>query len=281
MQIVFAGTRGSMPTCVPNRALFGGDTTCFVVRGEGGEQVVIDAGSGLRHATDELPSDRDLHVLLTHFHLDHLLGLVTFAPLYTPGRRVVLAAVPIPGCTVAALLSGLLGPPYWPVAFGDLPASIECVDLTPAASDRFLAIGGLEVRWTPVPHPGGSTAYRIDEPATGHSVTVATDAEWSAAEGDQRERFVALARDCDLLIGDGQYDDHEADKRRGWGHSTWHEAVALAQEAGARRLVITHHDPEADDAILLAREEQLQAMLPSAVLARQFTALDLAGKDSL
>lgn len=279
MQLLFAGTRGSMPVCSPDRRTYGGDTTCLLVLGQQGEQVLVDAGTGLHGATSYLDPQHPVHVLFTHFHLDHLTGLPSWDALYTPGRELMFAGPPADGATVEAAVSGLIGPPYWPVPLGSLGSRLSFTDLAPRSDDASpLRVGGFEVRWMPLPHPGGCTAYRFDEPASGASLVVATDCEWDAASADLRAEFVRFAAGCKLLVCDGQYEPTEMPDRQGWGHTSWQGAADLAREVGCDHLSLTHHDPLADDPTLTAREAQLQAELPHADLARQGTVVDLARK---
>lgn len=282
MRVHFAGTRGSVPVTRPDRATFGGDTTCLLVTGNGGEQVVLDCGSGLANVAARLTAGPDLLILLTHFHLDHLVGLTGFPLLHTPGAQLVFAAPATGELSVGEALGGLFRAPYWPVDLEACGADLSFADLPRASGTEPMLLRGLEIRWAPLPHPGGCTAYRLDEPATGASLVLATDAEWDGAPAASRETFLRLCREptpCRLLIGDGQYDDATAPERRGWGHSSVSAMVALAREAGCDRLLLTHHDPGDDDAALLAREAELQAVLPGALLARQGRELDLARKD--
>jgi len=280
MKIYYAGTRGSMPTSSPDHSEFGGHTTCLLVRGAGGEQILLDVGTGLRTAIPHIDADQSLHVLLTHFHLDHLMGLPAWDALYTPGRTLLFAAPRTDGSDIADAVGSLLDSPYWPVALDQMPADIQLSDLDQSNIDHPLVLGGLEVRWTDLPHPGGCTAYRIDEPATGASMVFATDAEWDGAPDDQRRRFVDLARGCDLLVADGQYDPEVMHRHRGWGHTSWSVAADLARDVGCRRLAITHHDPDHDDTTLRGREARLQALMPEAALARQGQVVELPGEDS-
>ena len=62
-----------------------------------------------------------------------------------------------------------------------------------------------------------------------------------------RRDFVAFLKDVDLLIHDAMYTPEELEEHRGWGHSTYEEAVTLAQDAGVKRLVLFHHEPEHGD----------------------------------
>ena len=282
MRILLAGTRGTAPVTASDRAVFGGDTTCLLAESQAGDHVLVDAGTGLRLAAAALPPAPDLLVLLTHFHWDHLAGLPSLPTLHDPRARLLFAAPPTDGATVDAAVGGVLGAPFWPVRLDDCPASIGFAELPAASGSEPLRHGGLEIRWAPVPHPGGCTAYRIDEPATGASVVVVTDAEWHHAPAALRDGLLQLCREpapCDLLICDAQYDDDDAPRRRGWGHAAMSDAVALFGDAGAGRLLLTHHDPDHDDQALAAREQRLQASLPAAALARQGAWIDPARKD--
>ncbi|MFO7655388.1 MAG: MBL fold metallo-hydrolase [Candidatus Krumholzibacteriia bacterium] len=276
MRILMAGTRGSAPVTAPAALPFGGDTTCLLVTGAGGERIVLDCGTGLPALAPRLGRAPELLVLLTHFHLDHLAGLGTFSPLYAAGARITFAGPRHGGVGVEQAVRGLLQPPYWPIAIDAMASTIAFRELAPEGTETPLRHCGLEVRWTAVPHPGGCTAYRVDEPATGGAMVLATDLEWDGADPAQRQALVALCREprpAQLLVHDGQYDADDYERVRGWGHAVAEDAVALAREAGVARLLITHHDPTHDAATLLAREQRLQTMQagarPAVALARQ------------
>jgi len=282
MRVYIAGTRGSAPVTGSDRAVFGGDTTCLLVTGSGGGQIVLDCGSGLATVAPRLQAIPELVLLLTHFHLDHLLGLVTFPPLYDPRAQLLFASPRAGGVSVEAALRGLLRAPYWPVELDCLPARLSFADLPPSSGSEPLRVADLEIRWAPLPHPGGCTAYRLDDPGDGTSLVLATDAEWDGAPDHLRRLFRQLCGEpaaCDLLVCDGQYDDATAAVRRGWGHTAWRQAVALAGEVDAGRLLVTHHDPDTDDQTLARRERDLLAAWPGAALARQGVEIDLARKD--
>jgi ribonuclease BN (tRNA processing enzyme) len=83
------------------------------------------------------------------------------------------------------------------------------------------------------------------------------------------ETIVELARNADLLIHDGQYTDEEYVKHRGWGHSTWRQAVQVAKRAHVKKLIITHHDPDHDDDMLDSMELECQKEFPNSVFAKE------------
>jgi ribonuclease BN (tRNA processing enzyme) len=82
-------------------------------------------------------------------------------------------------------------------------------------------------------------------------------------------RLVEFARGADLLVHDAQYTAEELRKRRGWGHSSFDQAMQLAEMAGVKRLALTHHDPDHDDEFLQRIEKLCQERFSNAVLARE------------
>ena len=88
MKITIWGTRGSIPAPSPENNYFGGNTSCVEVR-QGDTMVILDAGSGIRRLGDAFPSGISrIDILLTHLHLDHIMGLGFFMPLYNPDMQV-------------------------------------------------------------------------------------------------------------------------------------------------------------------------------------------------
>ena len=270
MKITFFGVRGTSPVTQPEFSRYGGETTSLLVEGKSGEKIIIDAGTGLRDlgrkVTDE-PPDSALLLLMTHYHLDHVIGLPSFFPLYDKQCRITAAAPIQEGRSVQEVLSRIFDEPFWPLQVDTLPARFDFLTL----SSGPLRWGELEIRWAPLHHPGGATAYRIDEPATNASFVFATDVEWNESTDAEKEAFIKLCADPappDLLVFDGQYSDDNYDTYRGWGHGPWQTAAAVAGAVKANRLLITHHDPANDDNYLAEIEKKLKEILPSGALAR-------------
>ena len=285
MRIFCGGVRGSSTVADPAFAVFGGDTSCLLVEGRAGERIVIDVGSGIREVSRRLLGGRsadrsdaapEILVLMTHWHLDHVVGLGTFAQLYDAEARLTFAAPTGRAGTVREALTKLIAAPYWPIALPDMAAQVSFVDLLTEPSVHHH--GGLEIRCCAVPHPGGCTAYRIDERACGDSFVFATDMEWGTAGDERRGAFLDFCRrpkPAAVLIMDGQYRDHNIESYRGWGHSTLEEAAAVAGEVDAGRLFVTHHDPTLNDERLAAVEEALMRRCTNARLARQGQVIDM------
>lgn len=246
MRIILGGVRGTRPVTGPAHAGYGGDTTAALILGEAGERLLLDAGSGLANLEEHLGAPADpLLLAFSHYHLDHVLGLPALVALRQEGRRIALSGPR----GLDRALSGLVGPPYWPLDLADFPARL----VYPDPSARRLQHGGLEAAFCPVAHPGGCFAYRIQEEASQTALVFATDIEWAAMDQAQRSQFMHLCRQpfpASLLIMDGHLALDETRVRRGWGHSTYAEALHAADLCGVRRLLLTHHDPAHDDQAL-------------------------------
>jgi phosphoribosyl 1,2-cyclic phosphodiesterase len=277
MRVLLGGVRGTSPVSDRNFAHYGGATTCVLVEDGAGTRIVVDAGTGLRMLEPRLaPVEATAPVLMlfTHYHLDHLIGLPSFAPLYNPDWQIVFAAPVREGVTAEMALGRLIAAPFWPIAFR---AQQRYIVLPQACDDAPFRHGPFDVRWCAVHHHNGCHAYRIDARDSGTSMVFATDVEWGASDAAQRAAFLRLCRQpspVDLLIMDGHLDAAAGARFSGWGHSTWQDAVQVAKAADAGQLIVTHHAPESDDHLLARRAEDLeaaaaQAGLPRACLARE------------
>lgn len=274
MQVVIGGVRGSFPVAQAGFTRYGGETTSLLVEGAGGERVLLDLGTGVRRLGARLHAQgaRRVLVLLTHFHLDHLIGLPSLSLLYDNGCRVEFAAPGRRGEAIRRVLSRLLAQPFWPLELDGMGARLRFRHLSAGAANRPLRWGGLEIRWAQVHHPSGCHAYRIDEPSSGRSLVFATDVEWPLAAAAERRAFVrwaATPRPPSALFFDGQFTPRDYARYRGWGHSRWSDAVEVARATGAGRLYVIHHAPDHDDRALAAIERNVRAAWPAARAARQ------------
>ena len=125
MKVIFGGVRGSGPVTGAQYTVYGGDTTSILVLGDSGERILIDAGTGLNNLMPHLGESTDaLVMLLTHYHLDHLMGLASFKPLYQRDRPIkIVGMVPASGTPDTwQALNTLMDEPYWPVSLQDAGA---------------------------------------------------------------------------------------------------------------------------------------------------------------
>ncbi len=268
LSITFWGVRGSIPTPVSANLGYGGNTACLAID-RGDAILILDAGSGIRTLGVELcarPALPEIHLLFTHFHWDHIQGLPFFAPLFHPEARIILYSFHPPE-KLRSILAGQMVAPYFPIDFLQVSQHVEFRQIEHST----LPIAGLTVQSFDLHHPQRSQGYRISDGA--HSIVIATDHEHGDPEADARLNTVA--RGADLLVYDAQYTPLEYEKRHGWGHSTWRDAVSVAFEAQIPQLVLFHHDPAHDDATLDAILAEAQTQFPLTCCAREGMTLRL------
>jgi phosphoribosyl 1,2-cyclic phosphodiesterase len=251
------GCRGSLAAPGADTIRYGGNTSCLEVRLESGHTLVLDAGTGLRPLGVAMGRDpaSELHVLLTHLHLDHLQGLGFFRPLFVPGAEVHLWGPASPVQSLADRIAIYLSPPLFPVRLADIPARITFHD----APEDGVTIGSATVRAGKVTHQGPTVGYRIEE--DGRSLAYLPDHEPSLGVRlqEQPTDWISgydVAHDVDVLFHDAQYGDDEYPHHVGWGHSCIEHAMAFARKAEVRAVVLFHHDPyHTDDELELLLAE--------------------------
>lgn len=214
------------------------------VEAPGSPPIVFDLGTGLRFWGQTLPLDGSFHgvALVTHLHWDHVQGLPFFTPIDRPGARLDVYAPPPEGCTVAQAFEEFMRPPYFPVRATDLRGDIRFHDI----HDSELDLGHAQVTVRRVPHVGATNGYRVEI----GSVVIAYISDHQQPQDGSHgvaDSVLELCAGADLVIHDAQYREEEFAEKAHWGHCTVDYAVAVADQAGARRLALFHHDPGHDD----------------------------------
>jgi phosphoribosyl 1,2-cyclic phosphodiesterase len=214
---------------------YGGNTSCVEVRLESGHVLVLDAGTGMRPLgvlmQDDLPNE--IHVLLTHLHLDHLQGLGFFRPLYIPGHEIHVWGPTSPVQDLATRIAMYLSPPLFPVHLDDVPCNISFHN----APEEPVSIGSGTIRAAKVTHQGPTVGYRIEE--GGRALVYVPD-------------------------HDAQYRDHEYGAHVGWGHSGIADTIEFACRSEVDELLLFHHDPYHSDEDLEELLKEARAHWPHA-----------------
>ncbi len=261
----FWGVRGSIPCPGPDTAVYGGNTSCLEVRC-GGQLLIFDGGSGLRaldraRAGNAAPA---ADVLFTHTHHDHICGWPYFSALLRPDAAItVWAGHQLPDHTIEQVLSGLLRDPFTPVSLDAVRARVAYRDFR--AGETLEPRPGVAVRTAPLHHPQGATGYRVEY--GGRSICYLTDTEHVPGEPDRN--ILGLIEGADIVIYDSTYTDEEFPAFVTWGHSTWEEGVRLCDAAGAKTLVVFHHEPGHDDAFMDGVAAAAERARPGTVVARE------------
>jgi phosphoribosyl 1,2-cyclic phosphodiesterase len=243
MRVEFWGVRGTAPASGKNFVKYGGHTPCAAVESEAGDIVIVDAGTGIRRLGDSLMARSgsgalEIHLFLTHFHLDHVIGLPFFAPIYSARTRITFYS-PILLKEAEKWLSGLMTGRYFPVGFRETASRKDFQRI----EEESFSIGKLKIFTCPLNHPQGSVAYKIAEKE--NAIVFATDTE--PPEDGKDEQLAGFIRGAACFVCDATFSPEEYSRRQGWGHSTWQHGTDLAREAGARKLLLSHLNPEHDD----------------------------------
>ena len=241
------GCRGSLPTPGEETVRYGGNTSCVEVRSGDDVVLILDAGTGIKRLGEKLDPGLQIHLLLTHLHLDHLEGLRFFAPIWQEGREIHIWGPPSPVHSLQERISRSFSPPLFPVDLADIPATIVFHDVPEEAWN----LGEVRILALMVSHPGSTVGYRLEaargslafipdhEPVLGVELAELAP-DWISGHG--------LAAGVDVLLHDAQFTEDEYAERVGWGHSSIAHAVGFARKADVGRLVLFHHDPDRSDA---------------------------------
>ena len=236
-----------------NYGTAGGNTTCVEVRtGDKSRAAakavtVIDAGTGIRDLGLEMlkgPFGRgegEVHILFSHPHWDHIQGFPFFLPAYIAGNRITIYSV-------HDLEKALVDQQRYlnfPVPISSMEATIDFVRLE---EGRPFTIGDIRINTIRNAHPGDSYGFRFED--GDHTFVFASDAEFKHLNDANMQPHIAFFEDADALIFDAQYTLGEGWVKEDWGHSSALIGVEMALAAGAKQLVLFHHDPTSDDTVL-------------------------------
>jgi phosphoribosyl 1,2-cyclic phosphodiesterase len=216
--------------------------------------VILDAGTGIRELGQELVAQANGgtingEIFLTHAHWDHIQGIPFFAPIFQEGNHFTIWASSTLETGIGQVIRDQMAPAVFPVTFDELTATVDFCEVVEGERSG----NGYEMTTFAVRHPGGALGYRFAESRRkGRSFVYISDNElgdgghYDTQDG-WRAGLVEFVRGARFLVHDTTYTADEYDWHRGWGHSTYGDAVELALEAGVEELVLFHHKPERTD----------------------------------
>jgi len=286
-KLSFWGVRGSTPTVDPATWRYGGNTPCLELTAPDGTQFILDCGTGLRVLGSRwtAPSagviasgvrNPETHILVTHYHWDHIQGVPFFAPLYSENNAFhfySFRSKHLGRDSLKQVFETQMATPYFPVNMSAMTAKKKFMEVS--GGDSFI-IGENKITARYINHPQGCLGYRIETP--GGTVVYATDNEPGDAKLDEELR--ELAAGADIFINDAQYTPEQlASTRKGWGHSSWREGVKVAREAAAKTLVLFHHDPDSSDRMVDGLLRQAREEFDSVFAASEGMVIKLGSAD--
>ena len=191
---------------------------------------------------------KSAHIFISHFHWDHIIGYLGFAPFFLKdfichiyGKQDKLS--------MEEIFGHLHNYTFWPV---EIPMYQAELNLNTFPEEHGLEISdSVKIYACKHGHPNGANSYRI--------------------ELDDN----IIVYSTDLLIIDSQFTDEQLSLHKGWGHSSWQQCVAVSQQANVKQLVLYHHSPANDDEAIREIERDAQAEFPNTIAARQGMTISL------
>lgn len=245
LDVTFYGVRGSTPCPCDDNRRYGGNTSCVVLQGPGGDPIIFDLGTGLRfYGVDERCPSGPFRAtaLVSHLHWDHVQGLPFFTPLNHADTRLDVHGPSDDGGTLEQSFDAFMTPPFFPICYRELAGRVSLHETNEGSFD----VGPAQVTALSVPHIGRTFGYRVEW--NGCSVAYVSDHQQPNDDPTRvDERVLALANGVDLLIHDAQFTAEEFAERPHWGHCTVDYALEVAHQASVGELVLFHHDPAHDD----------------------------------
>jgi len=240
------GVRGSRPVHGREFEIFGGQTTCFIVK-TGKHAVIVDCGTGLFDAEEILKDCEMIDIIFTHVHYDHVIGMLDFS-IFPSNARISFFGT-FSSWLSYETINDFYRHPFWPIQ----PNIGAVCEIANDGSKYNLSDGFI------------LSTYKSKHPDSGNIVSLTC--------GEKKIYFMfdieidgsfnlSLLKDCDYLIFDGMYEDSEYLGYMGWGHSTYQEGCRLASVYNCKELIITHHNPKNNDEKLLAFEAKAKQSFP-------------------
>jgi len=264
MKFKFWGVRGSIPSPGPNTVKYGGNTTCIEIRTDGGDLIILDAGTGIHALAQNLLKEMPInaHIFITHTHWDHIQGLPFFIPIFIPGNQISIygGLDPVTHEQINRALTVQLQYSFFPIQEAQLKARINYLTISAGIPVK---VGSATVTPIILNHPVLNFGYRID--CDGQSIFFTGDyemqlniyqpddedhAQFQCYIEEQKKEVLLAMKDVDALIIDSPFTKSEYASKHGWGHGTYDSAIELSRAANAKRLFLTHHEPTRTDAEL-------------------------------
>ena len=268
--IKFWGVRGSNPTPDKDKIEYGGDTSCIEVRTSDNELIILDMGSGIRNLGTKILSDpsypKTIHILLSHFHWDHIMGFLYFTPFYDDSYTFNIYGYNKHTPT-SSFSKKILDPTFWPVSMDMLNAKINFIDLD---GEDLVINSNTQIKYTNHSHPNTATSYRVE--TDNQSIVYTTDCEHPVK--NLNKNVIEIAKNSDMLIHDSHFSNEDLEKFKGWGHSSYGEAIDVANKANVKTLVLFHYSPNYNDDEVSRIEKEAKKIFKNTIASKQGLKID-------
>ena len=236
VSLIIHGSRGSSPASSAQMQKYGGHTSCFEVL-TGSYQIFLDAGTGFQSAI--IREDREVIILFSHFHHDHIQGLLHNPHIFRNNQRITFATGLTSGEYLKENLKKYFSPPYFPPNIFTALSQLSFQDFT---SLKCHVEPELVLDCMLMNHPGGAVGYSVK--SCGVKITSLLDNEFDAKHETALAEF---ATSSDVVIWDGMFTNSELKRHNGWGHSSIEQAVMFSNKEDIKKVLICHHAPNRTD----------------------------------
>ncbi len=264
--VKFWGVRGSTPTTDPDKLGVGGDTSCVEIRTKNNDLIILDMGTGLKKLGSSILNEKkpptDINIFISHYHWDHILGFLSFAPLFIDKFNINIYGKTNANGGVKKAITDILDDRFWPVDLDMLNANINFHDIKPG---RIQLDNDINIESNLHPHPNGALGFRIE--LIDNIITYVTDIEQPI--GKSLRKVNHLARESDILIHEAHFTPKDLPNFKGWGHSSWEEAVLAAKSSNSKQLILFHHSPTYSDNTIYEFGIEAKKHFENSIIAKQ------------
>ena len=273
MNLKVYGCRGSIPMSRSLRTTYGGNTSSMVLESKG-DHLILDAGSGIllmeyehREIYEDYPMTVPFspNILLSHVHLDHIVGLAAFTPVFVEKTGTKIYTASRDSRPLKEQIFGAFAPPYWPVTMADM-AKVECFEIF---DNKPFNIGVFTVTPFRATHPNATQSFHITD--GGKTIVYLLDNEHKLMNNYEYDRQISYCKNADLVIFDGAYAISDYEAKRGFGHSTVTDGIELAKNSGCKRMLMSHFAPNYKDSEL---DDLIKYLIPHGYGSRFLLASD-------
>ncbi len=260
----FWGVRGSRATAESDKMIYGGDTSCVEIRTNENDLILLDMGTGLNGAGKSILDDKNppknINIFLSHYHWDHILGFLTFMPIYDKSYTINIYGNN-KQTSINDISKKLLDKTFWPVSLDMLKAKINFLEL----NDQDIQLNNVKISCSEHNHPNGATSFKIS--INNFNIVYTTDCEHP--NSNLNKDVIRFAKNSDILIHDSHFTPSDLVSHEGWGHSSWKQAADVAMQANVKNLFLFHFSPEYSDSKIEKIENEAKTYFSNTTAARQ------------
>jgi len=274
MHIKFYGSRGSIPFSSRDSINYGGNTSCVKIETDE-RTIIIDCGSGIvqfarEYEQSALKNPLCLDILISHLHIDHIIGLSMFAPLWSKGHNIRIYTKSRNEQPLAHQLFGIFKPPYWPIDLSNMNFAeiIEIKDDVPFSIGDSIVVTPFESN-----HGDDTSAFRIDSNNSNKSLVYMLDHS-TEKNPLKYARDISKCKNADFVIYDSAYLPKDYTERKTWGHSVYSDGIDLAEKSCCKHMIFSHFDQKYTDIELDTLSEEIENLNVNNKYKKYFVAFD-------